>query len=75
VSDKSALGDCCQKHDPVTAPVVHPYRATLDGDNLRGEYHCDCGNEWPCWWSASYVGWTAEDVEHLNRASGRESAA
>ena len=73
--DRSTLGDCCQKHNPLTAPVVYPYRATLDGDNLRGEYHCACGNDWPCWWSASAVGWTADDVEFLNLTANLEGAA
>lgn len=72
---KSALGDCCQKHDPATAPVVHPCSATLNGDNLRAEYRCACGNGWSCWWSARYAGWTAGDVDQLNRASGQETAA
>ena len=75
--DRSTLGDCCQKHDPRTAPVVCPYRATLDEatDNLRADYHCACGNNWSCWWSAIGAGWTAADVEWLNAASGQENAA
>jgi hypothetical protein len=67
-SDKSALGDCCQNHYPLTAPVVYPYRATLTGDSLRAEYRCGCGSNWSCWWSASAAGWDAADVERLNQA-------
>jgi hypothetical protein len=67
---KSTLGDCCREHDPLTAPVVLPCRAALyeNTDNLRAEYRCECGNEWSCWWSASAVGWTAEDVGRLEQA-------
>lgn len=69
-SDKSALGDCCQKHNPTTAPVVYPYKVTRgDGDNLRAEYRCACGNNWSCWWSARYAGWTDADIEQLNLAT------
>jgi hypothetical protein len=70
MNEKSSLGDCCRKHDPATAPVVYPYRATLLGDNLRGEYRCACGNEWSCWWSARAAGWTAGDIAHLNWLPG-----
>ena len=72
MSDKSPLADCCQKHNPMTAPAVRPHRATLDGDNLRAEYRCACGNDWSCWWSARCAGWTAEDVERLNLVTARQ---
>lgn len=71
-SGKSSLGDCCQKHNPVTAPVVYPYKvARGDGDNLRAEYRCACGNEWSCWWSARCAGWADEDIERVNLASSQ----
>ena len=70
--NKSTLGDCCQKHDPRTAPVVYPYRATRGpDDNLRAEYRCTCGNDWSCWWSFTYSGWTDEDIEQLNQDTAR----
>jgi hypothetical protein len=72
-SGKSTLGDCCQKHNPMTAPVVYPYRVTRGpGDNLRAEYRCACGNDWSCWWSFRCSGWTEEDIEALNQATARE---
>lgn len=63
MNERSRLGDCCQNHDPMTAPVVYPYRVTLDGpDSLRAEYRCACGRTWPCWWSMHAAGWTLADV-------------
>lgn len=60
-SDKSTLGDCCQKHPPMTAPVVYPHHASREsGDNLRAEYRCACGNEWSCWWSFDGAGRRSE---------------
>ena len=67
---RSALGDCCQKHDPRTAPVVYPYKVAMVGDdNLRAEYRCACGNDWSCWWNPDGRGWTAEYIEHYNEAN------
>jgi hypothetical protein len=62
---RSRLGDLCQNHDPMTAPVVYPHMVTLDGTSLRGEYQCKCGRTWPCWWDMQAAGWTAEDVENF----------
>jgi hypothetical protein len=71
--DKSTLGDCCQKHDAMTAPVVYPHKVTRDGaDGLRAEYRCACGSEWFCGWNARYAGWTDEDIEALNQATARQ---
>lgn len=74
--ERSTLGDCCQKHNPMTAPVVYPYRITKeyarDGtENLRAEYRCACGNDWSCWWNAQYAGWADEDIEAANQATAR----
>lgn len=59
---RSRLGDCCQNHNPMTAPVVYPHRVWIDRDSLRGEYLCACGRHWPCWWGLRSAGWTLEDV-------------
>ena len=75
MSDKSTLGDCCQKHNPMTAPVVYPYRVSMDKGSLRGEYRCACGNNWSCWWDLRYSGWTLEDMERLNETADRVAAA
>jgi hypothetical protein len=77
--DKSTLGDCCQKHDPMTAPVVYPYKITKDTArdgtvSLRAEYRCACGNDWSCWWNAWCAGWTDEDIEAVNQATARADA-
>lgn len=69
---KSTLGDCCQKHNPITAPVVYPHTITKDygrdgTESLRAEYRCACGNDWSCWWSGT--GWTDEDIEAVNYAT------
>lgn len=70
--DKSTLGDCCQKHPPLTAPVVYPHHASRGPeDNLRAEYRCACGNEWSCWWSFTASGWTDADIEQLNMDTAR----
>ena len=69
---RSTLGDCCQKHDPLTAPVVYPYRVTLEGDNLRAEYRCACGNDWSCWWNPDGRGWTPEYIEQYNQANAHK---
>ncbi len=70
--DKSTLGDCCQKHNPMTAPVVYPYKVTREPeDNLRAEYRCICGNDWSCWWGGEGSGWTDEDIEAVNQATAR----
>jgi len=63
MTERSRLGDCCQNHDPRTAPVVYPYRVTLDRGSLRGRYRCECGHEWSCWWDMHAAGWTLADVE------------
>ena len=64
------LGDCCPKHDALTAPVVHPYKVAASGEHgLRAEYRCDCGNDWSCWWDARYVGWSA-DLEGSGEDTG-----
>jgi len=61
---RSRLGDACLNHDPMTAPVVYPHRVVIDRhDTLRGEYRCQCGRKWSCWWDMRAAGWTAEDVE------------
>jgi hypothetical protein len=64
---RSLLGDCCQNHDPVKAPVVYPHRVTLeeDGDSMRAEYLCTCRREWLCWWSMRAAGWTLADLSEM----------
>ncbi len=70
MSTPNPLGDCCQKHDPHTAPVVYPYKVAMVGDdNLRAEYRCACGNDWSCWWDPYGRGWTAEYIEQYNQAN------
>jgi hypothetical protein len=63
IMPRSPLGDCCQNHDPRTAPVVYPHAVTIDRGSLRGEYQCKCGRTWSCWWDMRAAGWTAGDVE------------
>lgn len=60
--DRSLLGDTCENHNPLTAPVVFPHRVWIDGESLRGEYLCACGRHWPCWWGMQGAGWTLQDV-------------
>ncbi len=63
MTERSRLGDCCQNHDPMTAPVVYPHKVTIDRDSLRGDYRCNqCGVEWPCWWDMRSAGWTLDDI-------------
>lgn len=62
MTGRSLLGDRCENHDPVTAPVVYPWAVGIDRGRLRGEYRCECGREWPCWWDMAAAGWTREDV-------------
>jgi hypothetical protein len=59
---RSLLGDCCQNHDPMVAPVVYPYDVTREGNSLCAIYRCQCGTSWACWWDMAAAGWTAEDV-------------
>ena len=62
---RSPLGDCCQNHDPRTAPVVYPHAVTNDRGSLRAQYRCKCGRSRPCWFDMHAAGWTAEDVENF----------
>lgn len=67
VTVRSLLGDLCQAHDPLTAPVVYPYDVTSEGDSLCAIYRCQCGTSWACWWHMAASGWTPADVENFRK--------
>ncbi len=62
MAERSRLGDCCQNHNPLTAPVVYPYAVGFDQGSFCAWYRCDCGREWSCHWDMAAAGWTFEDV-------------
>ena len=66
---RSPLGDMCQAHDPMTAPVVYPRDVTVDDHgSLCAIYRCgECGRSWACWWDMRSAGWTAADVENFGK--------
>lgn len=64
MTGRSRLGDLCQNHNPMTAPVAYPHTVIAEGTSLQGEYRCeDCGAEWKCWWDARAAGWMPWDAD------------